>query len=88
MRDVAAIARARGLAISTIAGHLERLITDGAIDDIEGLVEDGVAAAIRAEAGGQPFRELAPMKERLGDSVTFTDLKLVRGQLAAEERRR
>jgi len=78
IRDINEMARARAMARSTIAGHLADLLLAGAIEDLDGLVPAETVALIREATGDRPFKELGPVKERLGDRVTYEDLHLVR----------
>jgi ATP-dependent DNA helicase RecQ len=78
IRDINEMARARAMARSTIAGHLADLLLAGAIEHLDGLVPVEKVALIREATGDRPFKELGPVKERLGDQVTYEDLHLVR----------
>jgi ATP-dependent DNA helicase RecQ len=78
IRDINEMARARAMARSTIAGHLADLLLAGAIEHLDGLVPAAKVALIREATGDRPFKELGPVKERLGDQVTYEDLHLVR----------
>ena len=78
IRDINEMARARAMARSTIAGHLADLLLAGAIEHLDGLVPVEKVALIREATGDRPFKELGPVKERLGDRVTYEDLHLVR----------
>jgi ATP-dependent DNA helicase RecQ len=83
VRDIAEMARARAMARSTIAGHLADLLLSGAIEHLEGLVAVDKVALIREVTGDRPFKELGPVKEVLGDRVTYEELHLVRAYQAA-----
>lgn len=83
VRDIAEMARARAMARSTIAGHLADLLLSGAIEHLDGLVAVDKVALIREVTGDRPFKELGPVKERLGDLVTYEELHLVRAYQAA-----
>ncbi len=83
IRDINEMARARAMARSTIAGHLADLLLAGAIEHLDGLVPVEKVALIREVTGDRPFKELGPVKERLGDQVTYEDLHLVRAYVAA-----
>ncbi|MBE0609830.1 MAG: RecQ family ATP-dependent DNA helicase [Dehalococcoidia bacterium] len=78
IRDINEMARARAMARSTIVGHLADLLLAGAIEHLDGLVPAEKVALIREATGDRPFKELGPVKERLGDRVTYEDLHLVR----------
>lgn len=83
VRDIAEMARARAMARTTIAGHLADLLLSGAIEHLDGLVAVDKVALIREVTGDRPFQELGPVKERLGDLVTYEELHLVRAYQAA-----
>ena len=83
IRDINEMARARAMARSTIAGHLADLLLAGAIEHLDGLVPVEKLTLIREATGDRPFKELGPVKERLGDKVTYEDLHLVRAYQAA-----
>ncbi|HMO95277.1 MAG TPA: RecQ family ATP-dependent DNA helicase, partial [Tepidiformaceae bacterium] len=78
IRDIDEMARARALARTTIAGHLSDLIVRGAITDLDGLVAAEKVALIRDVTGDRPFAQLNPVKEALGDQVTYEEIHLVR----------
>lgn len=82
IRDLRSMARARALAPETIANHLAQLILLGAIPGLDGLVAPEALAAIMDACGGRPFTALRPLKEQLGDTVTYEDLHLVRAWLS------
>lgn len=76
--DFEAVARQRGLSVSTIVEHVAHLIEAGFVRDISPWVDATTLARIRAAANGAPIGRLAPLKEALGDSVTFDQLRLAR----------
>ena len=78
IRDIDEMARARALARTTNAGHLSDLILKGAIPHLDGLVPVEKVVLIREATGDRPFTQLNPVKEQLGDQVTYEDLHLVR----------
>ena len=80
-RPIAEIARERGLAASTIAGHLERLILDGRIDDVSPWLDASTLRRITDAAAGEQIGALGPLRESLGDDVTFDQLRLARAWL-------
>ena len=72
------IARERGLEISTIAGHLERLIDAGLEIDLGPMLP----APERFEAIRRAFEEtggsfLSPVKELLGEEYSYYEIKMV-----------
>lgn len=75
------IARERGLAHSTIASHIEKLIISGEKINIDRLVgkekQDAIFKCIQA-AGA---KDLVPMKELLGDDYSYDEIRLVRAAM-------
>jgi len=86
IRDIDEMARARAMARTTIVGHLGDLLLAGAVEHLDGLVPVEKVALIREATGDRPFKELGPVKERLGDRVTYEDLHLVRAYQSARHR--
>ncbi|MCX7619096.1 RecQ family ATP-dependent DNA helicase [Tepidiforma sp.] len=82
LRDVGEMAKARSLAPATIVSHLAELLAAGAIPSLEGLVAPGKVELVRAAAGGGPIGSLKPLKERLGDTVSYDELHLIRAWLS------
>ena len=82
IRDVQTMARARALAPSTIANHLAQLILNETIPDLEGLVEFEKVQLVREATEGQPIGSIGPLKEMLGDMVSYEDLHLIRAYLS------
>jgi ATP-dependent DNA helicase RecQ len=80
-RPIAEIARERGLAASTIAGHIERLILDGRIDDVSPWLDASTLRRITDAAAGEQIGALGPLREALGESVSFDQLRLARAWL-------
>ena len=83
--DIAEIARRRGLAESTILGHIERLADFGGQPDIDHLLPYAerfarIESAFRES--GSPF--LAPVLESLGPDFSYQELSLVRLRLRQE----
>lgn len=72
------IAEVRNLGISTIVGHIEKLILAGNIDSIDHWVDKEKQRTIQeaiATVGGE---FLSPIREKLGDGYLYEDIKLVR----------
>ena len=70
------IAEARSLSVSTIYGHLARMIADGEIA-LESVVTPEVIAKVRMvveEIGAEP---LSPVKQRLPDAISYGEIKCV-----------
>ncbi len=79
--DSRAIARARGLAVGTITTHLASLILGGQIEDVSNLVRPGVLERLRTIIGDGPVGPLGPLRDQLGDDVTYEELHLARAYL-------
>jgi ATP-dependent DNA helicase RecQ len=70
------IAEARGRSVSTIYGHLARVIADGEIA-LESVITPDVIAQVRTvveEIGAAP---LSPIKQRLPDAISYGEIKCV-----------
>ena len=80
-KSVAEIAAARAMAPSTIATHLAQLIDCDEIGDASRLVSGSVLAAVRNAAGEGMIGQLSPIKEKLGDGVSYEELHLARAFL-------
>jgi ATP-dependent DNA helicase RecQ len=81
IRDIPTMAKARALAPSTIATHLARLLVAGAIPDLDGLVAPEKVDLVQRTLNGRPIGGIAPLKEELGDAVSYEDLHLIRAWL-------
>jgi ATP-dependent DNA helicase RecQ len=86
-KSIAEIAEQRGLSGSTIATHLADLVLSGDIDTVSEWVDDVTLARIRKQANGQPIAALAPLREALGEEVTYEQLHLARAYLNREQKR-
>lgn len=82
--SLAQIAARRGLSTATIATHLADLLASGAIAEPGPWVDEMTLARIRKAAGPGPVGALTPLKERVGDGVTFEQLHLARAYLNRE----
>ena len=74
---VGAIAASRGLAVSTIEGHLAKFVENGEIDLYE-IVEPGKAEIIRSvllELGSD--EAIGPVKAKLGDDYSYGEIRAV-----------
>ncbi len=86
IRDLRTMARARALSPSTIANHLAQLILNDAIADLDGLVAPATVELVRKTTGGTRIEGLGPLKEQLGDAVSYEDLHLIRAYLSRPAR--
>ncbi len=78
------IAQKRGLAVSTIASHLEKLILDGADISVDHIVDPKRQQHIK-----EVFKEigtdvLSPIKEKLGEDYSYEEIRLVRAKMMVE----
>jgi hypothetical protein len=72
----AQIAQTRGLSERTIYGHLARLIAEGEVA-LESIVSPDVITQVRAVATELGAERLAPIKERLPDTITYEQIRCV-----------
>jgi ATP-dependent DNA helicase RecQ len=84
--DIPEIAGQRGLSTATITTHLADLILAGGVDDISRWVDDVTLARIRRAAGPGPIGALAPLREALGEGISYEQLHLARAYLTATAR--
>lgn len=75
------IAARRGLAESTIASHLAQAIEEGEEIDVTALIPAERARRIEREMERLGAESLRPVKDALGDDVSYTDLHLARAML-------
>ena len=80
------IAARRGLRARTIAQHLASFIEQGEVDDVRSWVSDADLARIRRIAAGRPLAALRPLREALGDALSYDQLTLARAYLNRELR--
>ncbi len=72
----AQIAEARGRSVSTIYHHLARLIAEGEIA-LESIVAADVIARVRTVVEEMGTERLAPIKERLPDTISYDEIRCV-----------
>ena len=72
------IAEVRGLAASTVSGHLASLIQSGDIESLDILVSEDKQGPIRAAFGKLGYATLTEIKDHLGDAYTFEEIRFVR----------
>ncbi|MCF6157094.1 MAG: DNA helicase RecQ [wastewater metagenome] len=78
------IAQRRGLAISTIVSHLERLILEGEDISIDRFVNPEKQHRIEQALAESGLKFLNPVKEKLGDDYSYEEIKLVRAKVIYE----
>ncbi|MGH2610191.1 MAG: helix-turn-helix domain-containing protein, partial [Tepidiformaceae bacterium] len=79
--DIAAIAAKRGFSPATITSHLAELVQRGEVSEIGQWVDEVTLARIRRAADGQPIAALGPLREKLGEDVSYEQLHLARAFL-------
>jgi uncharacterized protein YpbB len=79
--DIPAIAAKRGFSAATITSHLAELVQRGEVSEIGQWVDDVTLARIRRAAEGHPIGPLGPLREKLGDDVSYEQLHLARAYL-------
>ncbi|TVM00145.1 MAG: DNA helicase RecQ [Candidatus Brocadia sp. WS118] len=79
------IAQKRGLAVSTIASHLEKLILDGEDISLDGFVPSEKQQHIRGVFEESGLQALSPVKEKLGEGYSYEEVRLVRAKMMVEK---
>jgi ATP-dependent DNA helicase RecQ len=79
--DVESIAQARGLAVSTVEGHLALAMESGESVDIDRLVPPERKSAIEAALRVVGDAYLSPVVEYLGDGYSYAEVRFVRSAL-------
>jgi ATP-dependent DNA helicase RecQ len=80
-KSIDEIARERGFATSTIATHIGKLVEHREVEDVRQWVDDVLLARIRRAAGDGPVGAIGPLKEALGEDVTYEQLHIARAYL-------
>ncbi len=78
------IAQKRGLALSTIVSHLEKLILNGESISIDEMVDSEKQNHIREVLNKFGMDRLTPVKEKLGDGYSYEEIRLVRVKMMCE----
>jgi ATP-dependent DNA helicase RecQ len=78
------IAQKRGLALSTISSHLERLILDGEDISVDSMVDPEKQQRIIQTLKELGMQAMSPVKEKLGDKYSYEEIRLVRAKLMYE----
>jgi len=79
------IAEQRSLSISTVYEHLSQLIESKSISDIESLVKKDRLRKIETVFAEVGLEFLRPAKEKLGDDISYEELKIVRAWIKSQE---
>jgi len=77
-RTIPEIATERGLAATTIEGHLSYFVQTGEIDVLEFVREDKIPA-IKDAVESYGYEKLSPLKEVLGDDYSYGEIRAVIG---------
>lgn len=78
--SISQIAAERGLATSTIEGHLAFFISTGELE-ISRVITDEKRRVIEQKITNLPEKSLKDLKENLGDAYSYGEIKLVRAHL-------
>jgi len=78
------IAKKRGLALSTIASHLEKLILDGEDISVDSFVDSEKQQHIKQALEELGMQALSPIKEKLGNGYSYEEIRLVRAKVIRE----
>ena len=78
------IAKKRGLALSTISSHLEKLILDGEDISVDSFVDSEKQQRIMQTLKELGMQALSPVKEKLGDKYSYEEIRLVRAKMMRE----
>jgi ATP-dependent DNA helicase RecQ len=84
--DITEIAAKRGLSSATITSHMAELVLRGEVTDISPWVDEVTLARIRRAADGQPIGALGPLREKVGEDVSYEQLHLARAFLNRKQR--
>jgi ATP-dependent DNA helicase RecQ len=85
-RDLDQIARDRGLQVTTIHGHLAKLVEAGQIAEIDPYVDPGVRSRIEAAIDRVGMERLTPIFEALNGTVSYGEIRLVCAALSVSGR--
>ncbi len=75
------IAQKRGLAVSTIFSHIEKLILDGEDISVDSIVDCEKQQRIRMALKESGTEFLTPVKEKLGGGYSYEEIRLVRAKM-------
>jgi ATP-dependent DNA helicase RecQ len=84
-KSIAEIAKERNLAIQTIEGHLSKYIQSGELD-IAGFVSSENIALIEAALKDFNGGSITPIKQALGDNISFGEIRMVLAKMEAEKK--
>ncbi len=75
------IATQRGLAISTIQGHLAEFVLTGEIEPLQLLSQDRIDTVLSVLKESSSEETTAMIKEKLGNSYSYSDIRIVQNYL-------
>ncbi|MHC1576047.1 MAG: DNA helicase RecQ [Methanosarcinaceae archaeon] len=78
---ISEIAEVRGLVVSTIESHIEKLILAGEITSIDDIVDKNDQQEIEEAISIIGSKLLKPLKEHLGDEYSYSMIKIVRAAM-------
>ncbi len=84
-RSIAEIATSRGLALSTIEGHLSRFIEDGRVTVNEVVNAEKIKTIRQALIDLKVENAISPVKEHLGEDFSYGEIRAVMADLAREK---
>ncbi|MER3471904.1 MAG: hypothetical protein C4330_11430 [Chitinophagaceae bacterium] len=79
-KAISDIAKERNLSVQTVEGHLAHYVQTGAIE-IDTLISKEKIALIEPELKNYTGTAITPIKEKLGSSISFGEIKLVQAWL-------
>src|SRR3989304_1219784 len=75
------IAQKRGLTITTIVSHLERLVLEGEDISIDSFITPERQLHIKQALEEQGAEFLSPVREKLGEGYSYEEIRLVRAKM-------
>src|SRR3972149_3913346 len=75
------IAQKRGLTITTIVSHLERLVLEGEDISIDSFITPERQLHIKHALEEQGAEFLSPVREKLGEGYSYEEIRLVRAKM-------
>ena len=79
------IAERRGLSGRTIAQHLAQLVEAREINDVSEWVDEMTLARVTRLLEGEPLGALKPLKQELGDQISYEQLQIVRAYVNRDD---
>lgn len=85
-KNIAEIAKERNLTVQTIEGHLSKYIQSGELD-IAGFVSSEKTALIEAALKDFNGGSITPIKQELGDDISFGEIRMVMAKMEAAKQK-